>query len=67
MAVVVAPGRGACPPGFDTAATALGVAPQVLMQAVNDADGCNLDYAKAATALGVTEEALRAALPPPPD
>jgi hypothetical protein len=55
------------PPGFDTAATALGVAPQVLMQAVNDAGGRNLDYAKAATAFGVTEEALRAALPPPPD
>jgi hypothetical protein len=55
------------PPGFDTAATALGVAPQVLMQAVTDAGGRNLDYAKAATAFGVTEEALRAALPPPPD
>jgi hypothetical protein len=56
---------GRMPPGFDQAAEALGVSPQVLMQAVNDAGGRNLDFAKAAAALGVTEEALRAALPPP--
>jgi hypothetical protein len=37
------------------------------MQAVDDAGGRDLDFAKAATALGVTEEALRAALPPPPN
>jgi hypothetical protein len=48
------------PPGFDKAAEAL-------MQAVNDAGGRNLDFAKAAAALGVTEDVLRAALPPPPN
>ena len=54
------------PPGFEEAATALGVEPQALMEALGG-PGQRLDLAAVAEALGVTEEALRDALPPPPN
>lgn len=60
-------GPGRMPPGFEEAAGKLGVSSQSLMQAVRDAGGPRLDFAKAAQTLGVSENALRNALPPPPD
>lgn len=61
------PGPGRMPPGFADAAKTLGVTEQVLMRAIQEHGGRNLDFAAAARALGVSEAALRAALPPPPN
>nr|WP_323782038.1 YHYH protein [Amylibacter sp.] len=55
------------PPGFDSAAETLGVTGEKLMQVLQANGGPRLDFAKAATDLGVTEQALRDALPPPPN
>lgn len=55
------------PPGFDAAATVLGVSTEALMQAIDDAGGRNADLAAVAATLGVDETALRDALPTPPN
>tara|TARA_R110000868_G_scaffold107263_4_gene293441 strand:+ start:62266 stop:63483 length:1218 start_codon:yes stop_codon:yes gene_type:complete len=59
-------GPGGPPPGFDEAATSLGITPQQLMEALGDPRGGRPDLAAAAARLGITESELRAALPPPP-
>ena len=56
------PGQAA-PPGFDTAATTLGVSEADLLSAIMKNGGRQLDTAAAAKDLGVTEAALKAALP----
>ncbi|WP_197411822.1 YHYH protein [Psychrobacter sp. P11G3] len=56
------PGQG-LPPGFDTAATTLGVSETELLSAIMKNGGRELDTAAAAKDLGVTEAALKAALP----
>ncbi|MFT6089467.1 YHYH protein [Sulfitobacter sp.] len=59
-------GPGGMPPGFEEAATALGVEPQALLEALGG-PGQQPDLAAAAKTLGVTENALRSVLPPPPN
>ena len=59
-------GPGGMPPGFEEAAAALGVEPQALLDALGG-PGRKPDLAAAAEKLGITEEALRGALPPPPN
>lgn len=64
------PGDGAAgqlPPGFDDAAEALGVTTEELMLALGDLQSGRPDLAAAAKTLGITEDALRTALPPPPN
>lgn len=55
------------PPGFDAAAEALGVTPEALMQAIEGAGGPGADLDAVAATLGVDGDALRAALPQPPN
>lgn len=54
------------PPGFEQAAQALNVSTEEFMAAITAAGGRDLDFAAAAQTLGVSEDALRSALPPPP-
>lgn len=56
---------GGMPPGFEEAATTLGISAETLMKAMTDAGGREADLAEVAQALGIEEEALRAALPTP--
>lgn len=59
-------GPGQMPPGFDNAATTLGVTTDALMQALRASGPGRPDLAVAAKTLGLSEDALRNALPPPP-
>jgi hypothetical protein len=59
-------GPGQMPPGFEEAAAALGLSADTLMQALQSSGPGRPDLAVAAKALGIPEDALRAALPPPP-
>ena len=54
------------PPDFSDAATKLGVSETDLQNAMRGAGGPRADLAEVAKTLGVTEDALRDALPPPP-
>ena len=60
-------GTGGVPPGFDEAAATLGVTPEALLQAMDAAGGPQADLAAVAATLGVDTDALRAALPTPPN
>lgn len=57
------PGQNRMPPGFEEAASSLGVTTEALMNAMRDAGGRNADLSKVASQLGVDESALRDALP----
>lgn len=59
-------GGDGMPPGFDAAAETLGVTPEALLRAMDDAGGPGADLAAVAAALGVDEAALRDAQPQPP-
>ncbi|MGO4909728.1 YHYH protein [Pseudorhodobacter sp. W20_MBD10_FR17] len=59
-------GQGQLPPGFDEAATKLGITTEELMQALGGAQGGPPDIAAAAAKLGKTEAELKALLPAPP-
>jgi len=54
-------------PGFAEAAETLEVTPDELMRALGDLQAGPPDLAAAAITLGITKDALRAALPPPPN
>lgn len=56
-------GPAGLPPGFEDAAAKLGITPDALFKAMEEAGGRNADLAKAAAALGITEEELSEALP----
>jgi hypothetical protein len=60
-------GPGQMPPGFDDAAKSLGVTIEDLMAALGDLQSGRPDLTAAAKTLGITEDALRTALPPPPN
>lgn len=57
------PGPNETPPGFEEAASSLGVSAEALMNAMRDAGGRNADLSKVASQLGVDEIALRDAIP----
>lgn len=59
-------GPGGMPPGFEQAATALGINADDLLQAMQAAGGPDADLGAVATALGIEKDKLRAALPAPP-
>ena len=59
-------GPGGMPPGFEDAAKTLGVTPEALLHAMDEAGGPRADLAAAAAALGIDEATLRDALPRPP-
>ncbi|MCV2402674.1 YHYH protein [Marinomonas sp. C2222] len=54
------------PPGFEEAATKLGITADELFNALNNAGGPNANLAEVAKVLGVSEAELKAALPEPP-
>lgn len=54
------------PPGFDTAMRTLGVTSEALLEARNTAGDPNANPAEVAATLNLDEDALRAALRPPP-
>lgn len=57
------PGPNEMPPGFEEAASGLGISTEALMNAMRSAGGRNADLSKVASQLGVDENALRDALP----